>query len=92
MLVEPNPIFTACPFSNAVIAGLRDRQGQRFGYDAIRNQGIALAPEQATAVEAQARASPSAAARRSIIIGSSWRTGSRSAGTRCPVMTRARQQ
>ena len=54
-LVEPNPIFTACPFSNAVIAGLRDRQGQRFGYDAIRNQGIALAPEQATAVEAQAR-------------------------------------
>ncbi len=54
-LVEPNPIFTACPFSNAVIAGLRDIQGQRFGYDAIRNQGIVLAPEQSTAVEAQAR-------------------------------------
>jgi sulfide dehydrogenase [flavocytochrome c] flavoprotein subunit len=54
-LVEPNPIFTACPFSNAVIAGLRDIQDQCFGYDAIRNQGIALAPEQATAVEAQAR-------------------------------------
>ena len=54
-LVEPNPIFTACPLSNAVIAGLRDIQDQCFGYDAIRNQGIALAPEQATAVEAQAR-------------------------------------
>jgi sulfide dehydrogenase [flavocytochrome c] flavoprotein subunit len=23
-LVEPNPTFTACPFSNGVIAGLRD--------------------------------------------------------------------
>src|SRR5438874_2589915 len=23
-LVEPSPVFTACPFSNAVIAGLRD--------------------------------------------------------------------
>ena len=34
-LVEPNPVFTACPFSNAVIAGLRDIAMQRFGYDAI---------------------------------------------------------
>jgi NADPH-dependent 2,4-dienoyl-CoA reductase/sulfur reductase-like enzyme len=54
-LVEPNPIFTACPFSNAVIAGLRDIEAQRFGYDAIRNEGIAVVPQQATAVNAQAR-------------------------------------
>jgi NADPH-dependent 2,4-dienoyl-CoA reductase/sulfur reductase-like enzyme len=54
-LVEPNPIFTACPFSNAVIAGLRDIAAQRFGYDAIRNDGIAVAPEPATSVDAQAR-------------------------------------
>ena len=49
-LVEPNPIFTACPFSNAVIAGLRDIAAQRFGYDAIRNEGVAVAPERAMAV------------------------------------------
>jgi sulfide dehydrogenase [flavocytochrome c] flavoprotein subunit len=54
-LVEPNPIFTACPFSNAVIAGLRNMEAQRFGYDAIRNEGVTFAPEPATAVDAQAR-------------------------------------
>jgi NADPH-dependent 2,4-dienoyl-CoA reductase/sulfur reductase-like enzyme len=54
-LVEPNPIFTACPFSNAVIAGLRDMAAQHFGYDAIRNDGVALAAEQATRVDPQTR-------------------------------------
>src|ERR1700726_3749250 len=54
-LVEPNPIFTACPFSNAVSAGLRDIEAQRFGYGAIRNEGITAASDQATAVDLQAR-------------------------------------
>ncbi len=54
-LVEPNPIFTACPFSNAVIAGLRDMAAQRFGYDSIRAEGIAVAQDQATAVDPRAR-------------------------------------
>jgi sulfide dehydrogenase [flavocytochrome c] flavoprotein subunit len=54
-LIEPNPVFTACPFSNAVIAGLRDIAAQRFGYDAIRAEGIAVVHDQATAVDAQAR-------------------------------------
>jgi NADPH-dependent 2,4-dienoyl-CoA reductase/sulfur reductase-like enzyme len=54
-LVEPNSIFTACPFSNAVIAGLRDMAAQRFGYDAIRKDGVAVAAEQATRVDPQAR-------------------------------------
>jgi sulfide dehydrogenase [flavocytochrome c] flavoprotein chain len=54
-LVEPNPTFTACPFSNAVIAGLRDIPAQRFGYDAIRAAGIAVAQDQATAIDPQAR-------------------------------------
>ena len=30
-LVEPNRIFTACPFSNEVIAGLREIEAQQFG-------------------------------------------------------------
>jgi sulfide dehydrogenase [flavocytochrome c] flavoprotein chain len=54
-LVEPNPIFTACPFSNAVIAGLRDIEAQRFGYDAIRAEGITVVPQQAAVINAEAR-------------------------------------
>ena len=54
-LVEPNPTFTACPFSNAVIAGLRDIEAQRFGYDAIRAEGITVVPHQAAVINAEAR-------------------------------------
>ena len=35
-LVEPNPTFIACPFSNAVLAGLREISQQQFGYEASR--------------------------------------------------------
>jgi sulfide dehydrogenase [flavocytochrome c] flavoprotein chain len=54
-LVEPSSTFTACPFSNAVIAGLRDIEAQRFGYDAIRAEGITVVPQQAAVINAQAR-------------------------------------
>jgi sulfide dehydrogenase [flavocytochrome c] flavoprotein chain len=54
-LVEANPIYTACPFSNAVIAGLREIAAQQFGYDALRAEGIALAADPATAVDLRAR-------------------------------------
>ena len=54
-LVEPNATFTACPFSNAVIAGLRDIEAQRFGYDRIKRAGIAVAQQAATGVDPRAR-------------------------------------
>jgi NADPH-dependent 2,4-dienoyl-CoA reductase/sulfur reductase-like enzyme len=54
-LVEPNATFTACPFSNAVIAGLRDIEAQRFGYDGIKRAGIAVAQQAASGVDPQAR-------------------------------------
>jgi NADPH-dependent 2,4-dienoyl-CoA reductase/sulfur reductase-like enzyme len=38
-----------------VIAGLRDMAAQRFGYDAIRAEGIAIAQDQATTIDPQAR-------------------------------------
>jgi len=41
-LVETNPTYTACPFSNSVIAGLRTIAEQRFGYDALRNAGVSV--------------------------------------------------
>jgi NADPH-dependent 2,4-dienoyl-CoA reductase/sulfur reductase-like enzyme len=54
-LVEPNATFTACPFSNAVIAGLRDMDAQRFGYEGIRKAGITVAQQAAIGVDPQAR-------------------------------------
>ena len=54
-LVEPNPTFTACPFSNAVIGGLRELSAQQFTYDRIVADGIALARTTATAVDVSAR-------------------------------------
>jgi sulfide dehydrogenase [flavocytochrome c] flavoprotein chain len=54
-LIEANATFTACPFSNAVIAGLRDISAQRFGYDALRSEGVAVAQDQAITVNPQVR-------------------------------------
>ena len=54
-LVEANPTFTAFPFSNAVIVGLRDIAAQRFGYEAIRGEGVVVAQDEAAAVDPQAR-------------------------------------
>jgi sulfide dehydrogenase [flavocytochrome c] flavoprotein subunit len=55
-LVEANPEYTACPFSNLVIAGLRDLRDQQFGYDRLRTDGVELAALSATAIDPQARA------------------------------------
>jgi sulfide dehydrogenase [flavocytochrome c] flavoprotein chain len=54
-LVEPNRTFTACPFSNAVIGGLRELSTQEFTYDRIAAAGIVLARTAATAVDPSAR-------------------------------------
>jgi NADPH-dependent 2,4-dienoyl-CoA reductase/sulfur reductase-like enzyme len=54
-LIEPNRIFTACPFSNEVIAGLRELTAQQFSYDRLAADGIAVAAQAATRVDAQAR-------------------------------------
>jgi NADPH-dependent 2,4-dienoyl-CoA reductase/sulfur reductase-like enzyme len=54
-LVEPNPTFTACPFSNAVIGGLRELSAQQFTYDRIVAAGITLARTTATAADVAAR-------------------------------------
>jgi NADPH-dependent 2,4-dienoyl-CoA reductase/sulfur reductase-like enzyme len=53
-LVEMNPTFTACPFSNGVIAGLRDIRAQQFGYDKVAAE-VVLQKSQATAVDTQGR-------------------------------------
>ena len=54
-LVEASRTFTACPFSNGVIAGLRDLGAQQFGYDKIARDGITVALTTATAVDVGTR-------------------------------------
>ncbi len=54
-LVEENPTFTACPFSNEVIAGLRDLRLQQFNYEQLAEMGVALVLLRAAAVDSQAR-------------------------------------
>ena len=55
ILVETNPTFTACPFSNGVITGLRELRAQRFNYEALGSLGIGLAFVPATGIEPRAR-------------------------------------
>ncbi len=54
-LVEASRTFTACPFSNNVVAGLRDLKEQQFGYDTFAGDGVTVAFASATAVDPQAR-------------------------------------
>jgi NADH dehydrogenase FAD-containing subunit len=54
-LVEPSPTFTACPFSNAVIAGLRPLRAQQFNYEKVAAAGVSLAFQPATAVDTDKR-------------------------------------
>jgi len=54
-LVESNPVFTSCPFSNEVIVGLRDIAQQRFGYQGIAAAGVRVVQGTAVAVDAPTR-------------------------------------
>jgi len=54
-LVEPNRIFTACPFSNEVIAGLRGIDAQQFGYEKIAADGVTVIAQAATKIDPKAR-------------------------------------
>src|SRR6266545_2886189 len=53
-LVEANPTFIACPFSNGVIIGLRDLKEQQFGYDKVAAE-VTVNISAGTAVDAQGR-------------------------------------
>jgi sulfide dehydrogenase [flavocytochrome c] flavoprotein chain len=54
-LIEPNRVFTACPFSNEVIGGLRDLEEQQFTYDRIAAEGVTVIALAAATVDSQAR-------------------------------------
>jgi sulfide dehydrogenase [flavocytochrome c] flavoprotein chain len=54
-LIEPNRTFTACPFSNEVIAGLREIEAQQFSYDRIAADGVTVVAQAARKVDPAAR-------------------------------------
>src|SRR3979490_1898861 len=54
-LIEPNGTFVACPFSNEVIAGLRDIEAQQFSYDRIAAGGVTVLAQAAVKINPQAR-------------------------------------
>lgn len=54
-LIEPNKVFTSCPFSNEVIAGLREMEAQQFGYAKLAADGITVVAQAATKIEPQQR-------------------------------------
>jgi sulfide dehydrogenase [flavocytochrome c] flavoprotein subunit len=54
-LIEPNRFFVCCPFSNEVIAGLRELEAQQFGYDRIAAEGVTVVAGAAANIDPQAR-------------------------------------
>src|ERR1700738_2365233 len=54
-LIEPNRTFTACPFSNEVIAGLRQIELQQFTYDRIIAEGVTVIAQAAVKIDPQTR-------------------------------------
>jgi sulfide dehydrogenase [flavocytochrome c] flavoprotein chain len=54
-LVEANSIFTACPFSNEVIADLRDIEAQQFSYDRLAAESISVVAQAAVKIDSAAR-------------------------------------
>jgi NADPH-dependent 2,4-dienoyl-CoA reductase/sulfur reductase-like enzyme len=54
-LIEPNAQYISCPFSNAVIAGLRHLSQQTFTYTALERQGIRLVRQMAAKIDTTLR-------------------------------------
>jgi sulfide dehydrogenase [flavocytochrome c] flavoprotein chain len=55
VLLEPNRKFVSCPFSNLVLSGARAIDQLTFGYDKLRDYGVRVRHEAATAIEPDAR-------------------------------------
>src|SRR3989475_2885338 len=55
VLLEPNKEFVSCPFSNLVLSGQRTIESITFDYDRLRDRGVKVLHEPATAIEPGAR-------------------------------------
>ena len=50
-LVDANPIYTACPFSNLVLGTDRPLSAQKFGYDSLQRLGVTIVTAMATDID-----------------------------------------
>jgi len=55
VLLEPGRRFVSCPFSNLVLSGVRTIDSLTFGYGGLRDHGVRVLHETATAIEPDAR-------------------------------------
>src|SRR5688572_18273649 len=55
VLLEPNRTFVSCPLSNLVLSGVRGIGGLTFSYGGLRDHGVKVRHEAATAIEPDAR-------------------------------------
>ncbi|MEM9180408.1 MAG: NAD(P)/FAD-dependent oxidoreductase [Pseudomonadota bacterium] len=55
-LIEANPVFTACPFSNLVVGGQRTLADQEFSYSALAEVGIDVMTIEARDIDPIAKA------------------------------------
>jgi sulfide dehydrogenase [flavocytochrome c] flavoprotein chain len=55
ILLEPNRRFVSCPFSNLVLSGARNINALTFGYNGLREYGVKVRHETATAVDPVAK-------------------------------------
>ena len=54
-LIEPDPVYTACPLSNAVLVGMRPIETQQFKLDALEKKGIGIVLQRASYVDPRSR-------------------------------------
>lgn len=54
-LIEANPVYTTCFFSNLYLGGLRDFDSLEHGYDGLNAAGVQVIHERATGVDRDAR-------------------------------------
>ena len=54
-LIEPNKHYYTCFMSNEVLGGERGMDSIKFGYDGLRNHGVTVVHDTATAIDAAAR-------------------------------------
>ncbi len=55
ILLEPNSRFISCPFSNLVLSGVRSIGSLTFNYNGLREHGVRIMHEAATAIEPETR-------------------------------------
>ena len=53
-IIEPSPAFVTCPFSNTVIAGLREIGEVTHSFDGLRAAGVTVVQDQVMGIDADA--------------------------------------